>query len=152
MGTLKNLKSADPEIFKAVKNELKRQRNSLVMIPSENYASVNVLNVLGSVLNNKYSEGYPNKRYYAGNEFADMVESIAIERTKGLFKVPHANVQPYSGSPANFAVYAALCNPGDTVMGIKVQPERAVLQEHTISCKRGRPYRHRGGKKTRNGE
>jgi glycine hydroxymethyltransferase len=121
MGALKNLKSADPEIFKAVKNELKRQRNSLVMIPSENYASVNVLNVLGSVLNNKYSEGYPNKRYYAGNEFADMVESIAIERTKGLFKVPHANVQPYSGSPANFAVYAALCNPGDTVMGLNLE-------------------------------
>ena len=72
---------------------------------------------LGSVLNNKYSEGYPKRRYYAGNEFADIVESLAIERAKALFKVPHANVQPYSGSPANFAVYAALCKPGDTIMG-----------------------------------
>jgi glycine hydroxymethyltransferase len=117
VGALKNLKAADPEIFKAVKNELKRQRNSLVMIPSENYASANVLNVLGTVLNNKYSEGYPNKRYYAGNEFADIVESAAIERAKRLFKVPHANVQPYSGSTANFAVYVALCKPGDPIMG-----------------------------------
>lgn len=120
MGTLRNLKSFDPEVFKAIKNELKRQRNSLEMIPSENFASINVLSALGTVLNNKYSEGYPGKRYYGGNEFIDGIESIAMERAKSLFKVPHANVQPYSGSPANFAVYAALCKPGDTIMGLNL--------------------------------
>ncbi len=120
MGALKNLKAADPEVFKAIKNELKRQRNSLEMIPSENFASINVINTLGTVLNNKYSEGYPKKRYYGGNEFIDQLESIAIERAKGLFKVPHANVQPYSGSPANFEVYAAVCKPGDTIMGLNL--------------------------------
>ncbi len=120
MGALKNLKTADPEIYKAIRNELKRQRNTLEMIPSENFASLNVLNALGTVLNNKYSEGYPGKRYYAGNEFTDVVENIAIERAKRLFKVPHANVQPYSGSPANFAVYLALCKPGDTVIGLNL--------------------------------
>ncbi len=120
MGTLRGMKPFDPEIFKAIKNELKRQRNSLEMIPSENFASANVLSALGTVLNNKYSEGYPKKRYYGGNEYIDSIESIAIERAKSLFKVPHANVQPYSGSPANFAVYAALCKPGDTIMGLNL--------------------------------
>ncbi|HIH50246.1 MAG: serine hydroxymethyltransferase [Candidatus Micrarchaeaceae archaeon] len=120
MGTLKNLKTADPEIYKAIRNELKRQRNSLEMIASENCASINVLNTLGTVLSNKYSEGYPKKRYYAGNEFIDVIETIAIERAKSLFKVPHANVQPLSGAPANFAVYAALCKPGDTIMGLNL--------------------------------
>jgi len=120
IGTLKNLKTADPEIYKAIKNELKRQRNSLELIASENCASINVLNTLGTVLSNKYSEGYPKKRYYAGNEFIDVIEAIAIERAKSLFKVPHANVQPLSGAPANFAVYAALCKPGDTIMGLNL--------------------------------
>ncbi len=110
----------DPEIYKGIKNELKRQRTCLEMIPSENFASLNVINTLGTVLNNKYSEGYPKRRYYAGNEFIDDIESIAIERAKSLFKVPYANVQPYSGSPANLAVYAALCNPGDTIMGLNL--------------------------------
>ena len=86
IGTLKNLKTTDPEIYKAIKNELKRQRDSLEMIASENCASVNVLNALGTVLSNKYSEGYPKKRYYAGNEFIDVIETVAIERAKGLFK------------------------------------------------------------------
>ncbi len=120
MGILKNLKTADPEIYKAISKELKRQRNTLEMIPSENFASLNVLSALGTVLNNKYAEGYPGRRYYAGNEFTDVVENIAIERAKRLFKVPHANVQPYSGSPANFAVYLALCKPGDTVIGLNL--------------------------------
>jgi len=120
MGVLRNLKTVDPEIYKAIKNELKRQRNSLEMIPSENFASINVLSALGTVLNNKYSEGYSGKRYYGGNEFIDVIESAAIERAKNLFKVPHANVQPYSGSPANFAVYAAICKPGDTIMGLNL--------------------------------
>lgn len=121
MGALKNLRAADPEIYKLIKKELKRQRESLEMIPSENSASINVISTLGTVLNNKYSEGYPRKRYYGGNEFIDGVEAIAIERAKSLFKVPHANVQPYSGSPANFAVYTALCNPGDPIMGLNLQ-------------------------------
>lgn len=120
MGNLANLKKVDPEIFKAIKSELKRQRTSLEMIPSENFASVNVIMTLGTVLNNKYSEGYSRKRYYGGNEFIDDVEDLAVERAKAIFKVPHVNVQPYSGSPANFAVYAALCKPGDTIMGLNL--------------------------------
>ncbi|MDE1871023.1 MAG: serine hydroxymethyltransferase [Candidatus Micrarchaeota archaeon] len=120
MGTLRNLKRDDPEVYKSIKDELKRQRDSLEMIPSENFASINVISALGTVLNNKYSEGYPKRRYYGGNEFIDNIESIAIERAKALFGVPHVNVQPYSGSPANFAVYAALCKPGDTIMGLNL--------------------------------
>ena len=90
------------------------------MIPSENFPSLAVLEACGSVLNNKYSEGYPAKRYYGGNQFIDKVESLAIRRAKSLFGVPHANVQPYSGSPANLAVYLAVCKPGDTIMGLSL--------------------------------
>lgn len=120
VGTLANLKKEDPEVFKAIKNELKRQKNSLEMIPSENFASVNVIMALGTVLNNKYSEGYARRRYYGGNEFIDEIEETAVARAKSIFKVPHANVQPYSGSPANFAVYASVCKPGDTIMGLNL--------------------------------
>ncbi|MDE1845942.1 MAG: serine hydroxymethyltransferase [Candidatus Micrarchaeota archaeon] len=115
------LERVDPALAEAMKNELKRQRDTLEMIPSENFASINVIRALGSVLTNKYSEGYPGKRYYGGNQFIDVVENLAIERAKALFKVPHANVQPYSGSPANFAVYATICSPGDTIMGLNLQ-------------------------------
>lgn len=120
MGSLSNLKKEDPEVFKGIKNELKRQRTSLEMIPSENFASFNVIMTLGTVLNNKYSEGYSHKRYYGGNEFIDDIEDIAVARAKAIFKVPHVNVQPYSGSPANFEVYAALCKPNDTIMGLNL--------------------------------
>jgi len=120
MGSLGNIKKNDPEIFKAIKKELKRQRETLEMIPSENFASLDVIRAMGTVLTNKYSEGYPGKRYYGGNQFIDQIETIAIERAKSLFGVPHANVQPYSGSPANFAIYTALCNPGDTIMGMNL--------------------------------
>jgi glycine hydroxymethyltransferase len=120
MATRSTLKQTDPEIFEAMKNELGRQRDCLEMIPSENFTSLNVLHALGSVLTNKYSEGYPGKRYYGGNQFIDVIETLAIERAKALFKVPYANVQPYSGSPANFAVYAALCDRGDTIMGLNL--------------------------------
>ena len=120
MPTKSTLKQADPKISEAMENELARQRDCLEMIPSENFTSVNVLQALGSVLTNKYSEGYPGKRYYGGNQFIDVVETLAIERAKELFKVPHANVQPYSGSPANFAVYAALCDRGDTIIGLNL--------------------------------
>ena len=108
----------DPDIYNAIEGEKKRQQECLEMIPSENPASPAVLEALGSVLCNKYSEGYPGKRYYGGNEFADVVERTAIDRAKKLFGVTHANVQPYSGSPANQAVCFALLNPGDKVMGL----------------------------------
>ncbi|HUD05793.1 MAG TPA: serine hydroxymethyltransferase [Candidatus Saccharimonadales bacterium] len=98
--------------------EEKRQANGLEMIPSENHTSGEVLKALGSRLTDKYSEGYPGKRYYGGCEFVDKIENVARDRAKALFKVGHANVQPYSGSPANQAVYFALVNPGDTVMGL----------------------------------
>ena len=113
----KPLKETDPKIFGALKDEELRQVSGLQMIASENFASKAVMEATGSVLTNKYSEGYPNKRYYSGNEVVDVVESLAIERAKKLFKVPHVNVQPYSGSPANAEIYLALCNPGDVVMG-----------------------------------
>lgn len=106
------------EIFNLIKQEEKRQQEVLEMIPSENYAFPEVLQVLGSCLTNKYAEGYSGKRYYQGNEIIDQIENLAIERVKKLFGTPHANVQPYSGSPANQAVYMATCNIGDTVMGM----------------------------------
>ncbi len=114
---IKSLSSTDPEIDKILKEEERRQKETIALIPSENYASTAVRSALGSVLTNKYSEGYPKKRYYQGNKNADNAEILAIERAKKLFKVAHANVQPYSGSPANLAIYVALCKVGDTVMG-----------------------------------
>lgn len=114
------LKRTDPTIVKLVALEEKRQAEVLEMIPSENYASKAVREATGSVLTNKYSEGYPHKRYYQGNRFIDEIEDIAVERAKKLFNVPHANVQPYSGSPANAAVYFALLNIDDTIMGLKL--------------------------------
>jgi len=114
------LQQKDKEIFSAIHSELSRQRDGLEMIPSENYVSIPVLEALGSVLTNKYSEGYPGKRYYGGNEFIDVVENLARARAKKLFSVEHANVQPYSGSPANQAVYYALLEPGDKVMGMSL--------------------------------
>jgi glycine hydroxymethyltransferase len=107
----------DPEIFELIQSEERRQRDCLRLIPSENYASAAILEASGSVLTNKYSEGYAGKRYYEGQAFIDRVETLAVERAKALFGAEHANVQPYSGSPANFAVYFAFLKPGDTVMG-----------------------------------
>ena len=112
------LKEADPEIAQCIADEEKRQHDKLRLIPSENYASRAVMEACGSVLNNKYSEGYAGKRYYEGQQNIDTVEKLAIERLKSLFGVDHANVQPYSGSPANLGVYFAFCNPGDTIMGM----------------------------------
>ena len=107
-------------IEKLIKKEEARQRNTLMMIPSENYASKAVREAVGSVLMNKYSEGYPGKRYYQGNEIVDEIENLAIGRAKKLFKIPYANVQPYSGSPANSEVLFALCKPGETIMGMQL--------------------------------
>jgi glycine hydroxymethyltransferase len=114
---IKHIEKQDPKVADAIRNELKRKRFGLEMIPSENFTSMAVLQALGSIMTDKYSEGYPHKRYYGGNEFIDIAEDIAIERAKKIFGVPHANVQPYSGSPANQAVYVAICKPGDTIMG-----------------------------------
>jgi glycine hydroxymethyltransferase len=114
------LKSADPDIYAAMQLERQRQWYGLELIPSENYVSPAVLAALGSVLTNKYSEGYPGKRYYGGNQYVDIIEDTARQRACQLFGAQHANVQPYSGSPANQAVYLALANPGDVVMGMSL--------------------------------
>ena len=113
-----NLNTIDPEVAALVRCEEERQSSTLGLIPSESYASAAVRQALGSVLTNKYSEGYPGERYYQGNEIADRVERLAVERIKRLFDVPHANVQAHSGSPANLAVYMACMQPGDTLMGL----------------------------------
>ena len=110
----------DSKIQELLKKEEVRQGETLQMIPSENYTSRAVRELLGSVLTNKYSEGYPGRRYYQGNKYVDEIEKLAIERAKKLFCVPHVNVQPYSGSPANAAVYFALCETGDMIMGMEL--------------------------------
>lgn len=114
------IENEDKQIFDLMESEKERQETSLEMIPSENHSSPAVREALGSLLTDKYAEGYPGKRYYAGLEFYDQIENICRDRVKELFKVEHANVQPYSGSPANMAVYFAVCNPGDTVMGMSL--------------------------------
>jgi glycine hydroxymethyltransferase len=113
-----SLAQTDPEVARLIDDERKRQRLKIRLIPSENYASRAVLEATGSELTNKYSEGYAGKRYYEGQQVIDQVETLAIERAKALFGSDHANVQPYSGSPANLAVYAAFCRPGDPIMGL----------------------------------
>jgi glycine hydroxymethyltransferase len=115
-----HLTTADPELAGLVEGEAQRQHDKLRMIASENYVSEAVLEASGTVLTNKYSEGYTGKRYYEGQQFVDKIETLAIERARSLFGVDHANVQPYSGSPANLAVYLAFLNPGDTVMGMSL--------------------------------
>jgi glycine hydroxymethyltransferase len=112
------LATVDPEIAELIAGEERRQRDKIRLIASENYVSGAVLAATGSVLTNKYSEGYPGKRYYEGQQFVDRVEQLCIDRAKALFGAEHANVQPYSGSPANLAVYLAFVKPGDTVMGM----------------------------------
>ncbi|MBQ9980293.1 MAG: serine hydroxymethyltransferase [Oscillospiraceae bacterium] len=112
------LSISDPEIARVLDLEMARQRNNLELIASENLVSPEVMYAMGSVLTNKYAEGYPGKRYYGGCEYVDMAEEIAIDRAKRVFNADFANVQPHSGSQANYAVYQALCKPGDTVMGM----------------------------------
>lgn len=115
---MKHLKQIDPEIYAAIKQEMKRQDENLELIASENFASLGVLEAQGSVLTNKYAEGYPGKRWYGGCEYVDIVESLAIERAKAIFGAEHVNVQPHSGSQANMAVYFAALKPGDTVLAM----------------------------------
>ena len=112
------LQATDPEIYELVRREERYQRDSVRLIPSENYVSQAVLDASGSVLQNKYSEGYAGKRYYEGQRYIDKIEALAALRAKALFGAEHANVQPYSGSPANLAVYCALLQPGDVIMGM----------------------------------
>ena len=110
----------DDAVWQAIKDEAQRQEEHIELIASENYASPRVMEAQGSILTNKYAEGYPGKRYYGGCEFVDQVEILAIERIKRLFKADYANVQPHSGSQANAAVYMALLNPGDTILGMSL--------------------------------
>jgi glycine hydroxymethyltransferase len=117
---MRYLEQTDPEIAALIRHEQDRQYESIRLIPSENYVSHAVLEATGSILTNKYSEGYPSKRYYEGQEFIDPIETLARERAKRLFGADHANVQPYSGSPANLAAYYALVEPGDTIMGMSL--------------------------------
>src|SRR5712675_1899722 len=114
------LDRADPDIAAAIRGELGRQRHEIELIASENIVSRAVLEAQGSVLTNKYAEGYPGKRYYGGCEFVDIAESLAIERVKKLFGAEYANVQPHSGSQANQAVYMAMLQPGDTILGMSL--------------------------------
>lgn len=131
----------DKAVSTLIAAESRRQRDVLEMIPSENYASKAVREALGSILTNKYSEGYPHKRYYQGNTFIDEIEDLAIERAKKLFGVPHVNVQPYSGSPANSAVYFALLNPGDTIMGLRLSAGGHLTHGHPDITFSGKYFR-----------
>src|SRR5918912_1848394 len=112
------LQRTDPEIARLIDDEASRQRDSIRLIPSENYASRAVIEATGSTLTNKYSEGYPGRRYYEGQRCVDQIEELAIERARQVFGVDHVNVQPYSGSVANLAAYLAFAEPGDTIMGM----------------------------------
>src|SRR5258708_6681544 len=124
----------DHKILNLIKKETKRQREGIELIPSENYASSAVRKVLSSNLTNKYSEVYPGKRHYGGNDVVDEVEILAQERAKKLFGVPYVNVQPYSGSPANLAVYMATCNPGDTIMGQELNSGGHLTHGHKVTA------------------
>ena len=123
----------DKAVQDLIAAEEKRQREGLELIPSENYVSRDVLDALGSVFTNKYSEGYPGKRYYGGQDFTDKVEQLAIDRAKKLFKADHANVQPHSGAPANVAVYFAWLEPGDTVLGMKLDQGGHLTHGHPVT-------------------
>ena len=128
-----SLADADPEIAQAVRNEERRQNDGLELIASENFVSRAVLEAAGSVLTNKYAEGYPGKRYYGGCEFVDVAETLAIDRAKALFGAEHANVQPHSGAQANMAVYFTLLKPGDTVLGMNLAHGGHLTHGHPLN-------------------
>jgi len=127
------LKQQDPQAFRALQGEIKRQKNGIELIASENYVSKAVLAAMGSVLTNKYSEGYPGKRYYGGNQYIDQAEKLAIRRTKQLFGAEHVNVQPYSGSPANLEVYWALVPLGGKIMGLNLAHGGHLTHGHKVN-------------------
>lgn len=128
-----HLKNTDPQIYAALMGEITRQKEGVELIPSENYISPAVMEIMGSVFNNKYSEGYPGKRYYGGQEFTDIVETLAIERAKQLFGATHVNVQPHAGAPANIAVYHAILEPGDTVLGMDLSHGGHLTHGHPVT-------------------
>lgn len=127
------LPQSDSEIYESLNSEITRQKEGIEMIPSENYVSGAVLEALGSIFTNKYSEGYPGKRYYGGQENTDVIEQLAIDRAKELFGADHANVQPHSGAPANLAVYFALLEPGDTVLGMDLSHGGHLTHGHPVT-------------------
>ena len=135
----RSLSEADPQIYAAIRRELERQHEQIELIASENFTSEAVLEATGSVFTNKYAEGYPGKRYYGGCEFADVVENLARERAKKLFGAEYVNVQPHSGSQANQAAYAAVLQPGDTIMGLDLAHGGQVLVSSSTAalCRRG---------------
>ncbi|MBU1126090.1 serine hydroxymethyltransferase, partial [Patescibacteria group bacterium] len=128
-----NIRNYDPDVADSLQKELERQREGLEMIPSENFVSLAVLEALGSVATNKYSEGYPGKRYYGGCQFIDEIEQLAIDRAKEIFGAEHVNVQPLSGAPANIAAYEAVLNPGDTVLGMDLSHGGHLTHGHPIT-------------------
>lgn len=130
---MEKIKKQDSQVYKAVAGELKRQREGLEMIASENYVSPAVLEALGTVFTNKYSEGYPGHRYYGGQKWTDVVENIAIVRAKKLFGAEHVNVQPLSGAPANMIVYNAILKPGDTVLGMDLSHGGHLTHGHPVT-------------------
>ncbi len=144
------LAQVDPEIAELVAAEADRQAEKIRLIPSENYVSRAVIEATATLLTNKYSEGYPGRRYYEGQQIIDQVESVAIERAKALFEVEHANVQPYSGSPANLAVYLAFLEPGDTVMGMALPMGGHLTHGWNVSItgKWFRPVQYEVGRET----
>jgi glycine hydroxymethyltransferase len=130
---MQNLARTDPEVAEAIRKETERQGLQLEMIASENFVSEAVLEALGTVLTNKYAEGYPGRRYYGGCEFVDVAESLAIARSKELFGADHANVQPHSGAQANTAVYMATCKPGDTILGMNLSHGGHLTHGHPLN-------------------
>jgi glycine hydroxymethyltransferase len=128
------LEASDPDVFAALRAEEQRQRDGIELIPSENYAFPEVYGTNGSVFANKYSEGYPGRRYYGGQQFTDRIETLAVERAKALFRAEHANVQPLSGSPMNQAVYMACLDPGDTVLAMDLSHGGHLTHGAPVSC------------------
>jgi glycine hydroxymethyltransferase len=131
--TVTHLTSVDPDIAQVLRDELERQQHGLELIASENFVSQAVLEAVGSVLTNKYAEGYPGKRYYGGCEFVDVAESLAIDRAKTLFGADHVNVQPHSGAQANMAVYLAMLKPGDTILGMNLAHGGHLTHGHPLN-------------------
>src|SRR6516225_11728587 len=127
------LREVDPEIAEIIDLETRRQATGLELIPSENFVSEAVMETMGSVLTNKYAEGYPGKRYYGGCEFVDQAEQLAIDRAKALFGADHANVQPHSGTQANIAVYMTVLKPGDTVLGMNLAHGGHLTHGHPLN-------------------
>jgi len=133
MSHFAQLKKQDPAIYQAILGEIKRQQEGMELIASENYVSEAVLEALGTVFTNKYSEGYPGRRYYGGQEYTDVIETLAIERAKKLFGAEHVNVQPHSGAPANMIAYSAILKPGDTVLGMDLSHGGHLTHGHPVT-------------------